>query len=102
MFLIKIKYGLILSIILFVIGITGILIRRNIFFIFMCLEIILNSIALAFIVAGSAWNQSESQIIFIIIMTIAACEASIGLAFIIKFYRSFKTFDINIISRMKG
>ena len=68
----------------------------------MSLEIMLNATALAFVVAGSRWAQPDGQIMFILVLTLAAAEASVGLALLIQLYRRFKTLDIDAASTMKG
>jgi len=80
----------------------GVLTRRNIVFVLMSLEIMLNASALAFIVAGSRWGEADGQIMFIMILTLAAAEVAIGLGLIIQMFRQFKTIDINVLSDMKG
>ena len=99
---IPVEHGLILSSILFAIGLIGVLTRRNIVFVLMSLEIMLNASALAFIVAGSRWGEADGQIMFIMILTLAAAEVAIGLGLIIQMFRQFKTIDINVLSNMKG
>ena len=99
---IPIEHGLILSSILFAIGLIGVLTRRNIVFVLMSLEIMLNASALAFIVAGSRWGEADGQIMFIMILTLAAAEVAIGLGLIIQMFRQFRTIDINVLSDMKG
>ena len=99
---IPIEHGLILSSILFAIGLIGVLTRRNFVFVLMSLEIMLNASALAFIVAGSRWGEADGQIMFIMILTLAAAEVAIGLGLIIQMFRQFKTIDINVLSDMKG
>lgn len=96
------EHGLILALILFSIGAAGLLVRRNMVFVLMCLEIMMNAAALAFVVAGSAWMQPDGQVMFILIITLAAAEASIGLALLIQLHRRFKTLDIDAVSEMKG
>jgi NADH-quinone oxidoreductase subunit K len=87
------EHGLLLAAILFVLGLIGVLVRRNIIFILMCLEIMLNATGLAFVVAGSRWAQADGQIMFILILTLAAAEVSIGLALILQIYHRFRTLD---------
>lgn len=99
---IPMEYGLILALILFVIGAAGLLVRRNMLFVLMCLEIMMNAAALAFVVAGAAWGKPDGQVMFILIITLAAAEASIGLAFLIQLHRRFKTLDVDAVSEMKG
>ena len=99
---IPIEHGLILASILFSVGLIGVLTRRNIVFVLMSLEIMLNASALAFIVAGSRWGQADGQVMFIMILTLAAAEVAIGLGLNIQMFRQFKTIDINVLSNMKG
>jgi NADH-quinone oxidoreductase subunit K len=96
------EHGLLLAAILFVLGLIGVLVRRNIIFILMCLEIMLNATGLAFVVAGSRWAQADGQIMFILILTLAAAEVSIGLALILQIYHRFRTLDADAVSEMRG
>lgn len=99
---IPLEHALLLSGILFVIGLAGVMIRRNILFVLMSLEVMMNAAALAFVVAGSRWGQPDGQIMFIFILTLAAAEASVGLAFVFQLYRRFHTVDIDVASEMRG
>ena len=94
--------GLLLAGILFALGLTGLLVRRNVIFILMSLEIMLNAAGLAFVVAGSQWGQADGQIVFIFILTMAAAEVSVGLALVLQLYRRFKTLDADAASEMRG
>jgi NADH-quinone oxidoreductase subunit K len=94
--------GLLLAGILFALGLTGLLVRRNMIFILMSLEIMLNAAGLAFVVAGSRWGQVDGQIVFVFILTMAAAEVSVGLALILQLYRRFKTLDADAASEMRG
>lgn len=96
------EHGLILAGILFVLGLIGVLTRRNIIFVLMSLEIMLNASGLAFIVAGARWGHGEGQIMFLMILTLAAAEVAVGLGLIIQMYRKFNTVDISVLSEMKG
>ncbi len=71
---------LMLAGILFSLGLLGILVRRDILFVLMSIEVMMNAAALAFISAGSRWGQADGQVMFILILTLAAAEASVGLA----------------------
>jgi NADH-quinone oxidoreductase subunit K len=95
-------YGLILAGILFVLGTIGVLVRRNIIFILFSLEIMLNAAGLAFVVAGSRWDQPDGQVMFIFILTMAAAEVAVGLALVLQLYHRFKSLDVDIASRMRG
>ncbi|HVA01183.1 MAG TPA: NADH-quinone oxidoreductase subunit NuoK [Terriglobia bacterium] len=94
--------GLLLAGILFALGLTGLLVRRNLIFILMSLEIMLNAAGLAFVVAGSRWGQADGQIVFIFILSMAAAEVSVGLALVLQLYRRFKTLDADAASEMRG
>lgn len=99
---IPMEHGLLLAATLFSVGLFGLLTRRDMLFMLMSLEVMLNAAALAFIVAGSRWANADGQIMFILILTLAAAEASVGLALLISLYRRFKTLDIDAASTMKG
>lgn len=99
---IPMEHGLALAGVLFALGLLGLLVRRNILFMLMSLEIMMNSAALAFVVAGSRWVQPDGQIMFMLIITLAACEACVGLALLMQLYRRFGTLDVDAASQMKG
>ncbi|SFH60642.1 NADH-quinone oxidoreductase subunit NuoK [Modicisalibacter xianhensis] len=99
---IPMEHGLILASILFALGLVGLMVRRNMVFVLMSLEIMLNASALAFIVAGTAWGQPEGQAMFLLVITLAAAEASVGLALLIQLHHRFKTLDTDAASRMQG
>jgi NADH-quinone oxidoreductase subunit K len=94
--------GLLLAGILFAIGLTGLLVRRNVIFMLMSLEIMLNAAGLAFVVAGARWGQADGQIVFLFILTMAAAEVSVGLALVLQIYRRYKTLDTDAVSEMRG
>jgi NADH-quinone oxidoreductase subunit K len=96
------EHGLIVAAVLFGLGLAGVVVRRNLLFVLMSVEIMLNASALAFIVAGSRWEQPDGQVMFIFILTMAAAEVSIGLALALQFYRRFRTLDIDAANRMRG
>ncbi|MFW9605902.1 MAG: NADH-quinone oxidoreductase subunit NuoK [Pseudomonas sp.] len=96
------EHGLLLAGVLFGLGLIGLMVRRNILFILMSLEVMMNACALAFVVAGSRWIQADGQIMFILVITLAAAEASIGLAILLQLYRRFNTLDIDAASEMRG
>ena len=94
--------ALILSGILFVLGLISVLTRRNIIFMLISVEIMLNASGLAFIVAGAKWMQADGQIMFIFILTMAAAEVSVGLALILQIYHQLKTLDSDAANKMRG
>jgi NADH-quinone oxidoreductase subunit K len=96
------EYGIALAAILFCIGLAGMLARRNVIFMLMSIEIMLNAAGLAFIVGGARWGQADGQVMFLFILTMAATEVAVGLALIIQMFKKFKSVDIDLISTMKG
>lgn len=99
---VPVEAGLILAGILFILGLISVLIRRNIIFMLISVEIMLNAAGLAFIVAGARWGQPDGQAMFIFIITMAAAEVSVGLALILQIYHQIKTLDGDAANRMKG
>jgi NADH-quinone oxidoreductase subunit K len=99
---VSMEYGLILAGILFTLGLAGVLVRRNLLFMLLSIEIMLNAAGLAFVVAGARWAQPDGQVIFLFILTMAAAEVSVGLALILQFYRHVKTLDADAADEMRG
>lgn len=99
---IPIEHGLILAALLFALGLIGLIVRRNIIFTLMSIEIMMNAAGLAFISAGSRWAQPDGQIMFILILSLAASEASIGLALVFQLYRRYHSVDVDAASEMRG
>jgi NADH-quinone oxidoreductase subunit K len=96
------EYGLLIAGVLFALGLIGVLVRRNIIFILMSLEIMLNAAGLAFVVAGARWAQPDGQIMYLFILSMAAAEVAVGLALVLRLYHQFKTLDADAASRMRG
>ncbi len=88
--------------ILFALGMTGLLVRRNVIFQLMSIEIMLNAAGLAFIVAGARWAQPDGQVMFLFILAMAAAEVSVGLALVLLLYHSLHSLDSDQASSMKG
>ncbi len=87
------EYGLLVAGILFVLGLAGVLVRRNLLFLLLCVEIMLNAAGLAFIVAGSRWGQPDGQVMFIFLLSMAAAEVAVGLALILLLFGHRKDLD---------
>jgi len=92
---IPIEYYLILSAAMFVIGIAGVMIRRNAIVVFMCIELMLNSANLTLITFSSYLGNSIGQIFVFFVMAVAAAEAAVGLAIIITLFRNMQTVSID-------
>jgi NADH-quinone oxidoreductase subunit K len=87
---------------LFTIGAIGVLIRRNGIIVFMCIELMLNGVNLAFIAAGDMLNSIDGVIFVFFIMTVAAAEAAIGLAIFVLLFRLKGTINVDEINLLKG
>ncbi|MBL4672576.1 MAG: NADH-quinone oxidoreductase subunit NuoK [Arenicella sp.] len=99
---IPLNHVLIVATLLFVVGLAGIMFRRNIIFILMSLEVMLNSAGLAFVAAGTAWQQADGQVIFMLILTVAAAEVSVGLGLVLQIQRRFRTLDMDQATRLNS
>ena len=99
---IPMRDGLLLAGILFSLGLIGLLVRRDLIFVLMSLEVMLNAAGLAFVVAGSRWQQADGQIVFLFILAMAAAEVSLGLALVLQIYHEFKSLDADAVSEMSG
>ena len=96
------EHGLIVAGVLFALGLFGLLLRRNVIFVLMSLEIMMNASALAFISAGARWVQPDGQIMFILILSLAASEVAVGLALVLQVYRRYVSLDTDALASMKG
>ena len=91
-----------LASVLFALGLIGLLVRRNVVFMLMSIEIMLNAAGLAFVVAGSRWGQADGQVMFMFILAMAASEVAVGLALILQMSHRLKTLDADMASQMRG
>lgn len=92
---------LFLSLLLFSIGIMGALMRRNAIIIFMCIELMLNSVNLLLVSFSKMYADINAQLFVFFIMVVAAAEVAVGLAVIVMMYRKVHSVDINILNRLK-
>ena len=99
---IPMEHALLVAAMLFALGLVGVLVRRNLLFVLMSLEIMLNACGLAFVAAGSRWGEADGQVMFVLILTLAASEVSVGLALILQIYHRFRSLDADAVSEMKG
>lgn len=84
---------LVLAAVLFSLGLAGLLVRRNVIFMLISIEVMLNAAGLAFVAAGARWGQADGQVMFLFILTMAAAEVSVGLALVLQLYQQFNTLD---------
>ncbi|MEJ2637943.1 MAG: NADH-quinone oxidoreductase subunit NuoK [Desulfosarcinaceae bacterium] len=99
---IPLTHALALAGLLFAIGLIGVLVRRNLIFMLMCIEIMLNAAGLAFVAAGARWQAPDGQIMFLFIVAMAAAEVSVGLALVLQFYHRLKSLDTNAAQTLRG
>jgi len=99
---ISLNQELLLAMILFALGMIGLLVRRDLIFILMSIEVMLNAAGLAFVAAGAHWGQPDGQVMLIFILATAAAEVSIGLALVLRLHRQYKSLDVDAASEMRG
>jgi len=91
-----------LAMVLFALGLAGLLARRNLIFMLMSIEIMLNAAGLAFVVAGARWGQADGQVMFILVLTLAAAEVAVGLALALRLHRRLGSLDADAANDMRG
>lgn len=99
---IAIDHYLILSSVLFCIGVLGVLIRRNAIILLMCVELMLNSVNLLLTAFSNYYHDASGQMFVFFIMVVAAAEVAVGLAILVMVYRNTKSVDINFLNKLKG
>lgn len=102
MAVVPLTHGLIVAGLLFSLGLLGVLVRRNVIFILMSIEIMLNAAGLAFIVAGSRWGHADGQIMFLFILAMAAAEVAVGLALVLQLHHRVGTLDADAVATLRG
>jgi NADH-quinone oxidoreductase subunit K len=95
-------HGLLLAGALFALGLTGVLVRRNLVLTLMSIEVMLNAAGLAFVVAAARWGQPDGQVMFLFILATAASEVAVGLALVLRIAHRFGSLDADAASRMRG
>ena len=99
---IGLDHYLVLSVIIFTIGMMGVLMRRNILVMLMGIELMLNSVNLSFVAFSHFLNNMNGQIMVFFVMVIAAAEVGVGLAIAVNIYKRFKRIDIQFFEQLKG
>jgi NADH-quinone oxidoreductase subunit K len=92
---------LVLSMLLFIVGAAGFVIKKNIISMFLCLELMLNAVNLSFVAFSRHLNQADGQIFVFLVMVVAAAEAAVGLAITIVLYRNRNTLNVDDADTMK-
>ena len=97
----QLSWYLALSAILFTIGVAGVIIKRNVIAMFMCIELMLNAVNLTFVAFSSYFHDVSGQLFVFIVMTVAAAEAAVGLGIIIAIFRNRESLDVDDASVLK-
>jgi NADH-quinone oxidoreductase subunit K len=96
-----VPHALLLSLALFAIGVLGVFLRRNIITVFMCVELMLNAVNLAFVAFSRSLGTLDGQVLVFFVIVVAAAEAAVGLAIILAMHRHRDTLDVDAFSLMK-
>ena len=99
--MISVNYFLVLSAILFSLGVFGVLTRKNAIVVFMCIELMLNAVNLTFIALSRHLGNIDGQVFVFFVMAVAAAEAAVGLALMIAFFRNRESLDIDDANMLK-
>lgn len=99
---ISLNHYLVLSSVLFVIGVAGVLLRRNVIVILMSIELMLNAVNISFIAFSKYTQNVDGQIMVFFVMTIAAAEAAVGLALAVTIFKRFKEVNIKFFEHLRG
>jgi len=100
--MIPLEYSLVLSAVLFALGALGVVLRRNIIVLLMCVELMLNAVNLSFVAIADHLQSVEGLMYVFFVMTVAAAEAAVGLAIVVALYRSRRTVYVDEIDLLKG
>ncbi|MCS7259719.1 MAG: NADH-quinone oxidoreductase subunit NuoK [Anaerolineae bacterium] len=93
---------LLLGAILFTIGAVGVLVRRNVLIVLMCVELMLNAVNLTFVALGRELNSLTGQVFVFFVIVVAAVEVAVGLAILVELNRLRQTADVDEVSELKG
>jgi NADH-quinone oxidoreductase subunit K len=99
---VKIEFYLVLSTVLFIIGVLGVLLRRNAIILLMCIELMLNAVNLLLVAFSTYFGKADGQLFVFFIMVVAAAEATVGLSILVLIYRNTRSVDVGIFNKLKG
>jgi NADH-quinone oxidoreductase subunit K len=100
--MVPVSHYLWVSVALFSLGVTGVLVRRNAIVIFMCIELMMNAANLAFVAFARHMHSLDGQVVVFFVMTVAAAEVAVGLAIIISIFRHHESVDIDQVDLLRG
>jgi NADH-quinone oxidoreductase subunit K len=100
--MVPVSYYLVLSVIMFALGVVGVLLRRNAIVIFMSLELMFNAANLVFVTFAAYYQTLSGQIFVFFVMTVAAAEVAVGLALMVAIFRNKRSIDVDQVNSLKG
>ncbi|HSG91883.1 MAG TPA: NADH-quinone oxidoreductase subunit NuoK [Pseudomonadales bacterium] len=99
---VPLEHALLVAAVLFALGLTGVIVRRNAIFMLMSLEIMMNAAGMAFVVAGARWGEPDGQIMYMLVLSLAAAEVAVGLGLLLQLERRHTTVDLDSIHELEG
>jgi NADH-quinone oxidoreductase subunit K len=100
--MVPLKYYIVVSALLFGLGVLGVLFRRNAIIVLMCIELMLNAVNLLMVAFSAHHSDTNGQVFVFFIMAVAAAEVAVGLAILMMVYRNTKTTDIDFLNKLKN
>ncbi len=100
--MVAVEYYYVLACVMFLIGICGALFRRNLIMVLMSIELMLNAVNVVFVAAGRSANNVDGQVMVLFVITVAACEAAVGLAMVIALFRKNGTLNTDFLRLLRG
>ena len=100
--MVPVEFYFVLACLIFFIGLCGALFRRNLILVLMSIELMLNAVNIVFVAAGSSLNNVDGQIMVLFVITVAACEAAVGLAMVIALFRKYGTLNTDLLRLLRG
>ena len=97
----RVDFFLVMAALLFTVGCVGVLIRRNVIVILMCIELMLNAVNLTFVAFAHEMRSMVGHVFALFVITVAACEAAVGLAIVLALFRRRRTTDVDDVSLMR-
>jgi NADH-quinone oxidoreductase subunit K len=99
---VPVEYYFVLASVMFLMGLFGALFRRNLIMVMMSIELMLNAVNLVFVAAGRSIGNVDGQVMVLFVITVAACEAAVGLAMVIALFRKYGTVNTDILRLLRG
>jgi len=100
--MVPVEHFYVLSLVVFMIGLAGVLFRRNLIMMLMSIELMLNAVNLVFVAASRSLSELDGQIMTLFVITVAACEAAVGLAMVIAIFRKYGSVQTDFLRLLRG